>query len=150
MKICFICHANICRSFISQEILKYLLQKDNRTDIEVISRGTYALDYLTVPSKIKDFLLENDIIYKSHTPTQYSRQDIASSDFIFVMTKQQYDEITDKYSEYSDKVYILEQFVSNKTRDIEDPISLEGKKFKKSANNLKNLILNLYKNKLNF
>lgn len=150
MKICFICHANICRSFISQEILKYLLQKDNRTDIEVISRGTYALDYLTVPSKIKDFLLENDIIYKSHTPTQYSRQDIASSDFIFVMTKQQYDEITDKYSEYSDKVYILEQFVSNKTRDIEDPISLEGKKFKKAANNLKNLILNLYKNKLNF
>ena len=150
MKICFICHANICRSFISQEILKYLLQKDNRTDIEVISRGTYALDYLTVPSKIKDFLLENNIIYKSHTPTQYSRQDIASSDFIFVMTKQQYDEITDKYSEYSDKVYILEQFVSNKTRDIEDPISLKGKKFKKSANNLKNLILNLYKNKLNF
>ena len=150
MKICFICHANICRSFISQEILKYLLQKDNRTDIEVISRGTYALDYLTVPSKIKDFLLENNIIYKSHTPTQYSRQDIASSDFIFVMTKQQYDEITDKYSEYSDKVYILEQFVSNKTRDIEDPISLEGKKFKKAANNLKNLILNLYKNKLNF
>jgi hypothetical protein len=44
----------------------------------------------------------------------------------------------------------LEQFVSNKTRDIEDPISLEGKKFRKSANNLKNLILSLYKNKLNF
>ena len=60
MKICFICHANICRSFISQEILKCLLQKDNRTDIEVISRGTYALDYLIVPQKIKDFLAEKD------------------------------------------------------------------------------------------
>ena len=53
MKICFICHANICRSFISQEILKSLLRKDNRTDIEVISRGTYVLDYLTVPKKIQ-------------------------------------------------------------------------------------------------
>ena len=64
MKICFICHVNICRSFISQEFLKYLLQKDNRTDVEVISRGTYALDYLTVPKKIQDFLAENDIVYK--------------------------------------------------------------------------------------
>ena len=150
MKICFICHANICRSFISQEILKYLLLKDNRTDIEVISRGTYALDYLSVPKKIKDFLAENDIAYTKHTPTQYSRQDISSSDFIFVMTKDQYDEITDKYSEYSDKIHILEQYVSNKMRDIEDPISLEGKKFKKAATTLKNVILNLYKNKLNF
>ena len=149
MKICFICHANICRSFISQEILKYLLKKDNRNDIEVISRGTYVLDYITVPKKIKDFLAENNIIYTNHTPIQYSKQDIASSDFIFVMTKHQYDEIIDKYSEYSDKIYILEQFVSNKTRDIEDPISLEGKKFKKAANNIKSLILNLYENKLN-
>lgn len=148
MKICFICHANICRSFISQEILKYLLLKDNRTDIEVISRGTYALDYLSVPKKIKDFLAENGIAYTKHTPTQYSKQDIASSDFIFVMTKDQYDEITDKYSEFSDKIYILEQFVSNKTRDIEDPISLEGKKFKKAATALKNVILNLYETKL--
>ena len=149
MKICFICHANICRSFISQEILKYLLKKDNRNDIEVISRGTYVLDYITVPKKIKDFLAENNIIYTNHTPIQYSKQDIASSDFIFVMTKHQYDEIIDKYSEYSDKIYILKQFVSNKTRDIEDPISLEGKKFKKAANNIKSLILNLYENKLN-
>ncbi len=149
MKICFICHANICRSFISQEILKYLLKKDNRTDIEVISRGTYVLDYLTVPKKIKNFLAENNITYTNHTPIQYSKQDIASSDFIFVMTKHQYDEITDKYSEFSDKVYILGEYVSNKTRDIEDPISLEGKKFKKAANNIKSLILNLYDNKLN-
>ena len=145
MKICFICHANICRSFISQEFLKYLLQKDNRTDIEVISRGTYALDYLTVPKKIKDFLAENNIVYKEHTPKQYCKGDIVSNDFIFVMTKEQYDELTDKYSEYSDKIHLLEEYVSNKTRDIEDPISLEGKKFEYAANNLKKLIYSLYK-----
>ncbi|MBR3655337.1 MAG: hypothetical protein IKN62_07935 [Elusimicrobia bacterium] len=148
MKICFICHANICRSFISQEILKHLLLKDNRTDIKVISRGTYALDYLTVPQKIKDFLSENNIAYKEHTPKQYGKEDIVSSDFIFVMTKEQYDEITDKYSEYSDKTHLLEEYVSNKTRDIEDPISLEGKKFKKVATDLKNIILKLYETKL--
>jgi protein-tyrosine-phosphatase len=148
MKICFICHANICRSFISQEILKNLLQKDNRTDIEVISRGTYVLDYLAVPKKIQDFLAENNIVYTKHIPTQYSKQDIVSSDFVFVMTKDQYEEIIDNYSEYSDKIHILEQYVSNKTRDIEDPISLEGKNFKKAATAIKNIILKLYKTKL--
>ena len=144
MKICFICHANVCRSFMSQEILKNLLEKNNRHDIEVISRGTYVLPHITVPSKIKDFLLKNNINFKEHIPTQYSKQDLLSSDFIFVMTQEQYDEITDRYAEYSDKIYLLGEFISNKTRDIDDPISLVGKAFEKAANNLKNLIYSLY------
>ena len=145
MKICFICHANVCRSFIAQEIFKNLLKKDNRTDIEVISRGTYTLPYLSIPLKIKNFLLENNIVCENHTPTQYSKQDLSSSDFILVMTEEQYDEITDKYAEYSDKIYLFADFVSNKTRDIEDPISLEGKKFIQAAENIKELTITAYK-----
>ncbi|MCR4662404.1 MAG: hypothetical protein K5622_00770 [Endomicrobiaceae bacterium] len=145
MKICFICHANVCRSFMSQEILKDLLKKHNRLDIEVISRGTYALPHIVIPSKIKNFLLKNNIDFdKNHVPTQYSKQDLNSCDLIFVMTQEQYDEITDRYAEFSDKIYILNEFVSNKTRDIDDPISLEGKPFEKAADNIKNLIYSLY------
>ncbi|MBR3628294.1 MAG: hypothetical protein IKN42_05565 [Elusimicrobia bacterium] len=144
MKICFICHANVCRSFMSQEILKNLLEKNNRHDVEVISRGTYVLPHITVPSKIKDFLSKNNINFSGHTPTQYSKQDLSSSDLIFVMTQEQYDEITDRYAEFSDKIYLLGEFISNKTRDIDDPISLVGKAFEKSADNLKNLIYSLY------
>ncbi len=145
MKICFICHANICRSFISQELFKSLLKKDNRFDIKVISRGTYALPYISVPEKIKNFLSKNNIEYIQHTPKQYSKQDLDSCDFIFVMTQEQYDEITDKYAEFSDKIHLLQEFVTNKTRDIDDPISLEGKKFEYAADNLKKLIYSLYK-----
>ena len=144
MKICFICHANVCRSFISQEILKDLFKKNNKKDVEVISRGTYVLPHITVPNKIKDFLLSNNIVYNNHIPTQYSKQDLSSSDYIFVMTQDQYDEITDKYAEFSDKIFLLGEFISNKTRDIDDPISLVGKPFEKAANNLKNLIYSLY------
>ena len=64
---------------------------------------------------------------------------------IFVMTQDQYDEITDRYSEFSDKIYLLNDFVLNKTRDIDDPISLVGKKFETSVENLKNIIYCLYK-----
>lgn len=61
------------------------------------------------------------------------------------MTQEQYEEITDKYAEFSDKIYLLNQYVLNESRDIEDPISLDGKRFEKSANNIKNLIYSLYK-----
>ena len=149
MKICFICHANICRSFISQELLKDLLKKNNKHDIEVISRGLYVLPYVKVPEKIKNFLLKNNIIYNEHTPIQYCKQDIISSDLVFVMTKEQYEEITDTYSEFIDKIYLLMDFVLNEKRDIEDPISLKDKKFEKSVNTLKNIIYKLY-DKLEF
>lgn len=144
MKICFICHANICRSFLSQELLKDILTKNNRTDIEVISRGTYVLPYIKVPEKIKLFLSKNKIVYKEHIPIQYSKQDLVSSDLIFVMTKEQYEEITDKYAEFSDKIHLISEYILNKTRDIDDPISLVGKKFYKFAENIKNLIFLLY------
>ncbi len=102
------------------------------------------MPHITVPSKIKDFLSKNNINFSGHTPTQYSKQDLSSSDLIFVMTQDQYDEITDRYAEFSDKIYLLGEFISNKTRDIDDPISLVGKAFEKSADNLKNLICSLY------
>ena len=65
-------------------------------------------------------------------------------DLIFVMTKEQYEELIDKYAEFSDKIFLLLDFILNEQRDIEDPISLCGKKFDKSADNLKKLIYQLY------
>ncbi len=145
MKICFICHANICRSFISQELLKNLIAKDARGDIEVISRGTYALPDVEVPQKIKNFLLKNGIDYKHHTPTQYGKNDLSSSDLIFVMTKNQLSEIIDKYAEFSDKIFLLSDYVSNDNADVKDPINLEGGSFERAAFKLKDLISILYK-----
>ncbi|MDD5102478.1 MAG: hypothetical protein PHH62_05800, partial [Endomicrobiaceae bacterium] len=105
MKICFICHANICRSFMAQEILKKIINDNNRNDITVISRGTYVLSQFSVPQKIKDFLKKNYIEITEHIPTQYSKEDLASSDFIFVMTKDQLKLLNDNYAQFSDKTY---------------------------------------------
>lgn len=145
MKICFICHANICRSFIAQEILKNLLNKNNISNITVISRGTYALSYLKVPQKIKDFLSKKNIPYTNeHIPTQYSKQDLSSSDLIFVMTNEQLDSIIDKYAEFSEKIYLLSNYALDEDTEIEDPISYEGKKFEKIADKLNTIIEKLY------
>ncbi len=130
---------------MSQEILKALLKKDNRTDVEVFSRGTYVESELKTPPKIKNFLQKNNIYPPQHIPVQYCRQDLENADLIFVMTQYQYDELTDKYAEYSDKIYMLNEYIYNSSKDVPDPIGLEGKSFEKSAEKLKELIETLYK-----
>lgn len=140
MKICFICHANVCRSFMSQEILKNILIQKGITDIEVFSRGTFVFPGLRVPDKIKNFLKKNNIEYKSHTPTLISKEDLETADMLFVMTQDQLEELTDKYSQFSDKIFLLMDYCYDKQKDIDDPISKEGFSFNRAAKNLKQAI----------
>ncbi len=144
VKILFICLANVCRSYMAQEILKNLSEKNNRTDIEAFSRGTFVDPELKVPKKINNFLLKNGITPASHIPTQYSRKDLETSDLILVMERYQYEEITDRYSEFTDKIYLLNEYISNDKKDVPDPIGLEGAAFEKVASVLMNNIKMLY------
>ena len=140
MKICFVCHANVCRSFMSQEILKNILAQKGITDIEVFSRGTFVFDNLRVPDKIKKFLKKNGIEYTTHTPTLISKQDLESADMLFVMTQDQLEELTDKYSQFSDKIFLLLDYCYEQQKDIDDPINKEGFSFNRAAKNLKQTI----------
>lgn len=148
MKICFICQANVCRSYMAQEILKKLLIQNNRTDIDVFSRGTYVDPEINVPQKIKNFLLKNNITPSPHIPTQYSKKDLETANVILVMEQYQYDEIIDRYSEFTDKIYLLKEYTYGEKKDIEDPIGLEGKSFEKSAASLMSDIQCIMYNKL--
>ncbi|WP_424244606.1 protein-tyrosine phosphatase [Elusimicrobium posterum] len=141
MKICFVCHANICRSFLAQEILKDLAVKNGRSDIMVFSRGVYAREDLRPPQKIKNFLSDQGIAYnEAHFPVLISREDLKNASLVFVMTNDQFEELADKYSEYSDKIHL---FLGEE--DMEDPISLTGKAFEKTALKIKNAVLEIFK-----
>ena len=140
MKICFICHANVCRSFMAQEILKNILVQKGRNDIEVFSRGTFVFSNLRVPDKIKNFLKKNNIEYTHHTPTLISKRDLEEADMLFVMTKDQLEELTDKYSQFGDKIFLLLDYCYEKQKDIDDPIDKEGFSFNRAAKNLKQVI----------
>ena len=140
MKICFVCHANVCRSFMSQELLKQIVKQKGKNDIEVFSRGTLVFSNLRVPDKIKNFLKKNGIEYTSHTPTLISKQDLEDANMIFVMTMDQFEELTDKYSQFSDKIFLLMDYCYEKQQDIDDPIGKEGFSFNRAANKLKQAI----------
>lgn len=145
MKICFICHANVCRSFMAQELLKKVVKDNKINGIEVISRGVFAFEDYPIPKKNIDFLLKNGIEYTKHTPTLISKEDIATSDLIFTMTCEQMEILIDKYAEYSDKIHLFLEFAFNKREDMPDPIGKTGKQFDKIALKIKDAVFEISK-----
>lgn len=130
-KICFVCHANICRSFSAECFLKDFLSKAGRGDIEIISRGIYAQSYFEVPSKITNFLVSKGITQPSHTATLLTAQDMEDCTLVLTMTEGQKDFILDNYAQFSDKIFTLHEYVYGKDQSIKDPISLTGRSFEK-------------------
>jgi len=128
MKILFICHANICRSFMAQELLKKLVPQAN-----VFSRGLYVDPELTVPQKVLHFLANNQITPAPHQPTQLQAADLQVADFVFCMEPKQLDQLVDQYAQYTEKMWLVNDFAYGQETAVEDPISLSGRAFEKQA-----------------
>ena len=128
-KICFVCHANICRSFSAECFLRDFLSKAGRKDIEVISRGIYAQSYFDVPGKITNFLASKGIKQPPHTATMLTRQDMQDCSLVLTMTEGQKKFVLNNYTEFSDKVFTMHEYVYDKEQSIKDPISLTGYNF---------------------
>jgi len=136
MKILFICHANVCRSFMAQKILKKELPS-----ADVFSRGLYVDPEISVPEKVKDFLRQQKIEYSPHVATQLQKQDLETADFIFCMEVSHFDFLCDKYAQYTDKIWLLNEFAFGEETDMEDPIFLSGSSFIKQAQLLQKAVL---------
>lgn len=128
MKVLFICYANVCRSFMAQELLKKAVP-----EADVFSRGLYADPSYAVPPKVLAFLAEQGITPAPHTPTPLQAQDLQTADLILLMQQRHLDQLADRYAQHSDKMYLLNDFAFGQEKDVADPISLSGKAFKKSA-----------------
>ncbi len=131
MKILFICHANLCRSFMAQEILKKCLPQ-----FVVFSRGMYVDPTLPVPQKITDFLTRIGLPPAQHQPTQLVEEDLQQADFVFCMETLHHARLLDRFAQYTDKIWLLNEFAWNKKTSIEDPIGLTGRAFDKQAREL--------------
>lgn len=143
-KICFICHANICRSFGAECILNNLAAKDNNEEIVAISRGIYAQDFYAVPDKLWDFLKSKGIEKTEHKSTLLTKEDLENCDLILVMTDDQKEFILDKYAQFTDKVFLLKEYVYEKEEEVKDPISFSGSSFNKVMEKVYQAVVDLY------
>lgn len=130
-KICFVCHANICRSFGAQCILNNFATRDNNKEIVATSRGIYAQDFYDVPDKLWAFLKTKGIERTEHKSTLLSKEDLENCDLILTMTQDQKDFILDRYAQFTDKVFMLREYIYEKEEEVQDPISFNGSSFNK-------------------
>lgn len=144
-KICFICHANICRSFGAECILNNFAAKDNNKEIIATSRGIYAQDFYAVPQKLWDFLKSKGIEKTEHKSTLLTKEDLQNNDLILTMTDDQKEFILDRYAQFTDKVFLLQEYVYEKEEEVKDPISFSGSSFNKVMEQIYTAVKDLYK-----
>lgn len=143
-KICFVCHANICRSFGAECIFNNLAKKDNNTQIQAISRGIYAQDFYAVPDKLWAFLASKGIGKIEHKSTLLTKQDLENCDLILTMTADQKEDILDRFAQFTDKVFMLKEYVYDKEEEVKDPISFGTSSFNKVMEKVYTAVCDLY------
>ena len=91
MKILFVCTGNICRSPMAAVIARDLLAKRGRTDVEVMSAGTFALDGHTPTSDARVAAEEHGLSLDGHAAQQLTRELVAGADLVVGMEREHVD-----------------------------------------------------------
>ena len=87
IKVCFICHGNICRSPMAEYVLKHKLKQNNLDNkIEVVSRATsYEEQGNDIYPPAKRKLTEENIPFSNHTATRLEKDDYNKYDYFICM-----------------------------------------------------------------
>ena len=87
IKICFICHGNICRSPMAEYLLKYKVEELGiRDKFLIVSRAT---SYEEIGNDMhygtKDILIKNNIPFNKHRATRLDSSDYIKYDYFICM-----------------------------------------------------------------
>ena len=125
LKIMFVCTGNICRSAMSEWILKKKIEQDNelKERVEVCSSGVYAENGDKPTYAAIEVMKEMNIDITKHTATNISNSKIEDMDLILCATKSHKIAVIDLYPDLRDKVYTMKEYVGYEQNDldIKDP-----------------------------
>ncbi|MFH1352400.1 MAG: low molecular weight protein arginine phosphatase [bacterium] len=133
-KILFVCTGNTCRSVMAAGIFKKLAE-----DFTVTSAGIAANPTYRIYGGLEEILKENGISYENHVSTPVSQDLMEEADVILVMEQRQRDYMTEKFSSFSDKVFLLTEF-AGEAGDIFDPIGRPKSVYEMTFEKIKKLV----------
>lgn len=138
--ILFVCTGNICRSAMSEYLLKKMLKEEGVTEVQVWSRGIAGSPTLHIPAVELELMDEENIDISQHVSHPLLARDVLTADLILVMEKHHQDRLQTFFSEVSEKIFLLSEFVGQGAQDIKDPIGLPDEAYRECRDMLKYLI----------
>jgi len=122
MKICFVCHGNICRSPMAEYVFKNMLKEDGYKNYEVVSKAT---SYEEIGSDIhfgtKDILVKYNIPFEKRKATKLLKDDYEKCDYFIGMDDANIRNMKNIFEgDYKNKIIKLLDLTSNKG-DVADP-----------------------------
>ena len=147
-RILFVCTGNTCRSPMAQFLFKKYLEEAKpylKDRYDIISRGISAVSGAKASSYIVDILREKENLdVGSFSAKRLTRNDILSSDLIFVMEASQRDYILKLEPTAMARIFHLGKFIDFESEeDIPDPISRGEEVYREVFGLIKKAVLEL-------
>jgi protein-tyrosine-phosphatase len=121
--ILFVCTGNTCRSPLAEGFLKKLLKEHSFGGVEIGSAGLAALPGSSASLHAVKVALENSVSLDEHKARLVNAELITKADLIIIMEPGHRQQLLDRYSHASDKIYLLRHFAryGSQERGIPDP-----------------------------